>query len=383
MTSGAGPDPTRLKYILYNNALFYLTANPIPGILSPALVGHAKAEGAIATGAAFYLETPAYGVDTPLVEGFSSKGGVANYYDISGNRIPPLVRQKPEIVAPDGANTSFFDPFGNGDISEDKDTLPNFFGTSAAAPHAAGVAALMIDAQKLHTLKPGQIKGILSSHAVDMDDPYTTGFDNGFDFTTGAGLIVADNTLAGGDVVGSLVEVERCQADAGIAEKDHVLVALAENGTIDVRKVVTTPADPTFGLFKALDALASLPIDVLIHGTTIATNALLERLDPLYGPRPGHPAKPVVMVLDNGPIHTSRLSRAALAERPWLTIEWLPKYAPELNDIERSWRDLKRHFLAHRTFKSIEQLDSAVATAVDNLNLERNKHSCHEQRIAA
>ena len=38
------------------------------------------------------------------------------------------------------------------------------------------------------------------------------------------------------------------------------LVALAEDGTIDVRKVVTTPADPTLGLFKALDALASRPI---------------------------------------------------------------------------------------------------------------------------
>ena len=111
--------------------------------------------------------------------------------------------------------------------------------------------------------------------------------------------------------------------------------------------------------------------------------ALLGRLDPLYGPRPGHTAKPVVMVLDNGPIHTSKLSRAALAERPWLTIEWLPKYAPELNDIERSWRDLKRHFLAHRTFRSIEQLDSAVATAVDNLNLERNGHLWHNRGIAA
>jgi transposase len=111
--------------------------------------------------------------------------------------------------------------------------------------------------------------------------------------------------------------------------------------------------------------------------------ALLERLDPLYGPRPGHSSKPVVMGLDNGPIHTSKLSRAALAARSWLTIEWLPKYAPELNDIERSWRDLKRHFLAHRTSRSIEQLDSAVATAVENLNLERNRHSCHHQRIAA
>src|SRR6266487_1446670 len=54
------------------------------------------------------------------------------------------------------------------------------------------------------------------------------------------------------------------------------LVALTEDGTIEVRKVVTTPVDPTLALFKALDAL-SVSIDVLIHGTTIATNALLER----------------------------------------------------------------------------------------------------------
>ncbi len=64
------------------------------------------------------------------------------------------------------------------------------------------------------------------------------------------------------------------------------LVALTEDGTIEVRKVVTTPVDPTLALFKALDALSvsidvliplSVSIDVLIHGTTIATNALLER----------------------------------------------------------------------------------------------------------
>ena len=191
----AGPDASRLKYVLYNNALFYLTNPAIPGILSPALVGHAKADGAIATGAAFYLETPAYGVDTPVVEGFSSVGGTANYYDIRGNRIPPLVRHKPDIVAPDGGNTSFFDPFGDGDIKQDADTLPNFFGTSAAAPHAAGVAALMIDAQKLRTITPDQIKGILGKNAIDMDNPYTPGFDVGFDFATGMGFIQADKSV--------------------------------------------------------------------------------------------------------------------------------------------------------------------------------------------
>jgi Subtilase family/Secretion system C-terminal sorting domain len=185
----AGPDPGRLKYILYNDAEFYLTNPAIPGILAPTLVGHAKADGAIATGAAFYLQTPPYGVDTPVVEGFSSEGGVANYFDISGNRIAPLIRKRPDIVAPDGVNTSFFDPFGNGDIPQDTDTFPNFFGTSAAAPHAAGAAALMINAQRLGTLTPSQIRGILSTHTWDMDDPNTPGFDKGYDFATGYGLI--------------------------------------------------------------------------------------------------------------------------------------------------------------------------------------------------
>ena len=62
--------------------------------------------------------------------------------------------------------------------------------------------------------------------------------------------------------------------------------------------------------------------------------------------------------------------------RPWLTIEWLPKYAPELNDIERSWRDLKRHFLAHRTFQSVEHLEIAIQQAVQALNRERRTPAC-------
>lgn len=39
--------------------------------------------------------------------------------------------------------------------------------------------------------------------------------------------------------------------------------------------------------------------------------AHLEQLDRLYGPKPGQTPKPVVLVEDNGPIHTSKLSRAA------------------------------------------------------------------------
>ena len=54
--------------------------------------------------------------------------------------------------------------------------------------------------------------------------------------------------------------------------------------------------------------------------------ALLEELDRRWGPRPGEVARPVGLVLDNGPVHTSKATRAALAERAhWLTVEWLPK----------------------------------------------------------
>ena len=48
--------------------------------------------------------------------------------------------------------------------------------------------------------------------------------------------------------------------------------------------------------------------------------AHLQVLDSLYGPKPGAQIKPAVIVLDNGPIHTSKATLAALAERThWLT----------------------------------------------------------------
>src|SRR6188472_4044929 len=58
--------------------------------------------------------------------------------------------------------------------------------------------------------------------------------------------------------------------------------------------------------------------------------ALLDQLGTAYGT--AERARPLVAILDNGPIHTSKPATRALAERPWLTLEWLPKYAPEPND---------------------------------------------------
>ena len=112
--------------------------------------------------------------------------------------------------------------------------------------------------------------------------------------------------------------------------------------------------------------------------------AHLQALDRLYGPRPGAPTKPAVLVLDNGPIHLSKASGAALAERAhWLTVEWLPKYAPDLNDIEIVWGDLKARHLAHQTFTDLDSLDSTIHHAVSGLNSARKRDPLDRQRISA
>ena len=84
------------------------------------------------------------------------------------------------------------------------------------------------------------------------------------------------------------------------------------------------------------------------------------------------------------PIHTSKRALAALTARAhWLTVEWLPKYAPELNDIELVWRDLKAHHLAHQTFTDTAALDQAIHDAVADLNRKRIPHPLATPRIFA
>ena len=187
VTKFEGTSPTRLKFIENADSFFPASASAIVGINASTCYGHPNAAGAIATGAAPFNKTPAYGVNPPLIESFSSKGGTPIYFSKTGVRLAsPVTRQKPDVTAPDGGNTSFF----FSDSSIDPDNLPNFFGTSAAAPHAGAVAALMIQAKP--TLTPNDAKTALIASCLDMDDPTTVGFDAGFDFFTGYGLIRAD-----------------------------------------------------------------------------------------------------------------------------------------------------------------------------------------------
>ena len=194
--------------------------------------------------------------------------------------------------------------------------------------------------------------------------------------------------------MGVRLRLRRAQADAGdivllYADESEALMhpylahAWAEQGA-DLR--VRAPGQSRkVALMGALDA-GTGELIVSTSPTKVSADfiAFLRRLDWRYGPKPGCNRLPVVLVLDNGPVHTSKASRAALAERPWLTVEWLPRYAPELNAIERSWRDLKRHHLAHHTFKDTDDLTGAIHAAVKRLNTERMRvHPCDKLEKAA
>ncbi len=55
------------------------------------------------------------------------------------------------------------------------------------------------------------------------------------------------------------------------------LVALEADGTVRLAKVPSTPDDPAAALWNAVDAVGADHVSALLHGTTVATNALLQR----------------------------------------------------------------------------------------------------------
>ena len=175
-----GPDPELIKYV-YTDSGGGVTIDQFD-TQDGTSYGHSAAAGSMSTGAAAYSETPAFGVSPPRLEPFSSRGDVPIYFQTNGTAIsPPELRLKPEIVAPDRVNNTFFGSDSDGD------SFPNFGGTSAAAPHAAGVAALLLNLNP--TLTPAQIYLALADSTINM-------LAGGFDFDSGFGLIQADAAIS-------------------------------------------------------------------------------------------------------------------------------------------------------------------------------------------
>jgi Subtilase family len=131
-------------------------------------------------------------------------------FDDNGTRLTtPETRQNPTLVGADAVQTSFF-----GTTVSNLVTRPFFFGTSAAAPNAGAVAALLLQASN-KTLNVGGVRNLMIQTATDMDNPYVNGlqpdpadplFSRGYDPASGHGLIQA------------LPAVESIIANMGIAK---------------------------------------------------------------------------------------------------------------------------------------------------------------------
>jgi subtilisin family serine protease len=197
----AGPTPGRLKYVYFDP----MTINEYD-TMSGSSYGKAMANGAFGTGASAWFNTRPFNpscntCDPARINGFSSAGGTPILFDPLGNRLQePEIREKPNATGPDGADNTFFGFRLGFKTPRDKRKFPNFFGTSASAPHVAAVAALMLEANP--SLDANDVFRILEATADDMDDVRTADPDVGFDFGTGYGFINAEKALAGalGDI---------------------------------------------------------------------------------------------------------------------------------------------------------------------------------------
>jgi subtilisin family serine protease len=142
---------------------------------SDSVFGHPAVPGVIAVGA-----VPVNSPD--MIEFFSSEGPASIFFPSFESR------SKPDVVAPDGVSITGAGGFSN-----------PFFGTSAAAPHVAGVVALMLQADPNLTSSqinnaltassnpgftnqsdtPDQVANALKNTAIDLGSP---GFDNIYGF---------------------------------------------------------------------------------------------------------------------------------------------------------------------------------------------------------
>jgi hypothetical protein len=194
-TTAPAISANQLKMAWLGNGLSGIGPAEYYDYLTPITFGHSTVAGAHCVAA--------YDVFRPNIpQDFTSPGPVTVYFDSNSNRLPsPQLRQKPDIAAANGSNNTFFPagpvPFLT-ESSYDMDTnWPNFYGTSAASPHAAALAALVLQAHGGgSSLTPQQVKTLFQLNAFphDLDPDVATGSATGGNGGTVAITVKSDNS---------------------------------------------------------------------------------------------------------------------------------------------------------------------------------------------
>jgi len=183
IVNNSATNPGTIKYVVFKGG--YQATEYNEG--NSTIVGHANADGAFTVGAVRFNHVPGHpllpasmsGITFPQIESFSSLGGTGD-------------KQKPDAAGVDGVDVTVL--MGQDYPNQALNSFSNFFGTSAAAPHVAAGAALIIQAREKflkQPTSPDQLKSLLQSTAV----PMRAAGSPGYDFSAGAGLIDVDAAI--------------------------------------------------------------------------------------------------------------------------------------------------------------------------------------------
>jgi subtilase family protein len=194
-----------------------------------------------------------------IVEAFSSDGPRHIFFAANGAPLTAgagnllagggVVLQKPDVTAADGVSVSGVGGFGS-----------PFFGTSAAAPHAAAIAALVKSANP--ALGAAEIRGVLTSTAIDIETP-------GIDRDSGAGILMARAAVGATGIAGTaFLQLENAVLAENPGNHDGVVepgegaalsLTLKNYGVLPANGIAASISSPTAGITIAAPGTLSFP----------------------------------------------------------------------------------------------------------------------------
>ena len=172
-------------------------------IVGSTIYGHSGDSNAITVAAVPYN-------DSSHPENFSSRGPMVTYFGPVVGSTPsaalgsPITLTKPDVAATDGGRTTFFGQLVAG--------IPRFYGTSAATPHAAAVAALIL--QRDTQLTQSQLKARMRARATPMPLAPANSVGTGLVNAMSSLAIAPSSPLSVSAVAGNRAAVVRWNASA-------------------------------------------------------------------------------------------------------------------------------------------------------------------------
>src|SRR5207237_9934592 len=157
-----------------------------------------------------------------------------------------------DFTARDGRNHTFFgsdNPNTGAYTGFEADTSPNFYGTSAAAPNAAAVAALLM--QAFPTATRAQIEQALKQSAIDVEVTWQgTQIGDGIDNRAGWGHIQADRAY---DLLTDMLNGDATQLGVGQAAIISYETDTSAGGSPDALRFVLLDSLATGGVIYITD----------------------------------------------------------------------------------------------------------------------------------